>query len=94
MNTTDSLHLSELAMLAAVLLWFVALPIWAARISERKGHGYWFTLWCGLIFTPILVLVVVACLPDGRNFRACPECMMVIPIVAKRCRFCGEQVGV
>ena len=72
------------------IIW-VFLCALTAVIAERKGHkalGYCFL---SMFLTPLVGLIVVACI-SNRNKKECPFCCKSIDIYASVCGYCGKDL--
>ena len=89
-------------ILFAIIFW-ILFSLGVAQFAESKGRSYWDTFAASILFSPILVLMVIALLPKNEKeienqrireskSRNCPFCAELIKNEAKVCRYCGRDV--
>ena len=72
------------------IIWIVLCALTAA-IAEKKGHkGIGYCL-LAIFLTPIVGLIVVACI-SNKNKKECPYCRKSIDIEASVCGYCGKEL--
>lgn len=72
------------------ILWFILCALTAA-LAERKGHigiGYFLL---ALFLSPLIGLIIVACISD-KTKKICPYCRKAIDIHATVCGYCGKEI--
>ena len=69
-------------------LWLI-LMIVTGVLASRRDRSVIGWLLLALIFTPIVILVLLA-LPD-RSLKTCPDCAEEVKRDAQICRFCGYE---
>ena len=75
---------------AGTIIWIVLCALTAA-IAEKKGHkGIGYCL-LAIFLTPIVGLIVVACI-SNKNKKECPYCRKSIDIDASVCGYCGKEL--
>lgn len=72
------------------ILWIVLCALTAAIAEKkgRKGLGYFLI---SVFLSPLIGLIVVACVSD-RNKIECPLCCKMIDVRASVCAYCGRDV--
>lgn|GEM_PF-1558079 len=72
------------------IIWIVLCALTAA-IAEKKGHkGIGYCL-LAIFLTPIVGLIVVACI-SNKNKKECPYCRKSIDVEASVCGYCGKEL--
>lgn len=89
-----------MAFFVISVAWIVVAFI-AARIADNKGRSYSKTLFLGLVFSPLVSLLVAFALSPnakaieqkqlGTGFKKCPACAELIKVEALICRFCQKE---
>ena len=75
---------------AGTIIWIVLCALTEA-IAEKKGHkGIGYCL-LAIFLTPIVGLIVVACI-SNKNKKECPYCRKSIDIDASVCGYCGKEL--
>jgi hypothetical protein len=74
------------------VLFMAVVGLAGAFLAAHKGRNplLWFLL-CALAPLLLLALAMLPSLPVRGSTQKCPSCAMLIPAVAKKCRYCGEQ---
>ncbi|MGP1440908.1 MAG: hypothetical protein ACTTJ3_09260 [Treponema sp.] len=72
------------------IIW-VFLCALTAVIAERKGHKALRYCFLSMFLTPLVGLIVVACI-SNRNKKECPFCCKSIDIYASVCGYCGKEL--
>jgi hypothetical protein len=90
-------------MFVIILVAWVIVAFIAAKIAGDKGRSYGKTLALGLIFSPLISLLVAFALsPNSKKqetnalregtSRKCPSCAELVKVEANVCRFCGVHL--
>lgn len=84
-----------------ILLW-LGCAIVAGMMAEQKGRSGCGWLILGLMFGPLIILVVVVAAPNeyrseqaglqSRRLRRCPICAEAVQSAAMKCRYCGAEL--
>lgn len=85
-----------------ILVFSVILTIIAADIAKKKGCNYGIIIVLGVIFTPVIALIVALAMnPNKENIeqkklssgthKKCNDCAEIIKKEANVCRFCGAK---